>query len=44
MLTSTPLPRRVEFYWVLALLAAALLLPEIHLLVREFRRDRTVRR
>jgi len=44
VLTATPLPRRVELYWVLALVAAALLLPEIHLLVREFRRDRTVRR
>ena len=44
VLTSAPLPRRVELYWVLALLAAALLLPEIHLLVREFRRDRMVRR
>lgn len=44
VLTATPLPRRLELYWMLALLAAALLLPEIHLLVRELRRDRTVRR
>ncbi|AQT80500.1 hypothetical protein B1R94_16330 [Mycolicibacterium litorale] len=40
VLTSTPQPRRVELYWVFALLAAGLLIPEIFLLVREFRRDR----
>ncbi len=41
VLTGTPVPQRTELYWVLALLAAALLLPEIYLLVGEFHRDRT---
>lgn len=44
VLTSTPLAQRTELYWVLALLAAVLLLPEIYLRVRELRRDREVRR
>jgi Ca-activated chloride channel family protein len=41
---SAPAPDRVELYWLFALLAAILLLPEIYLAVREFRRDRTPRR
>lgn len=40
VLSSTPQPRRLELYWLFALLAAGLLVPEIFLLVREFRRDR----
>ncbi|BBY66518.1 VWA domain-containing protein [Mycolicibacterium helvum] len=40
----TPAPDRVELYWLFALLAAILLLPDIYLAVREFRRDRTSRR
>lgn len=43
-LSSTPLPDRVELYWLFALLAAVLLLPEIYLTVREFWRNRTPRR
>lgn len=43
VLTSSTQPRRVELYWVFALLAAGLLLPEIYLSIREFRRDRTAR-
>lgn len=39
VVTSTPLPRQAELYWVLALLAAVLLLPEIFLLVRELRSE-----
>lgn len=35
---------RIELYWLPALLAAALLLAEIHLSVREFRRGRIARR
>jgi len=35
---------RIELYWLLALLAAGLLLVEIYLSVREFRRGRIVRR
>lgn len=35
---------RIELYWLFALLAAILLLPELYLTVREFRRDRTSRR
>ena len=41
---SAPAPDRVELYWLFALLAAILLLPEIYLTTREFRRDRTPRR
>jgi hypothetical protein len=43
-LSSTPVPDRVELYWLFALLAAVLLLPEIYLTVREFWRNRTSRR
>lgn len=43
-LSSTALPHRVELYWLFAALAAVLLLPEIFLTVREFRRSRTSRR
>lgn len=43
-LSSTPVPDRVELYWLLALLAAIALLPEIYLTVREFWRTRTSRR
>lgn len=38
---SAAAPDRVELYWLFALLAAILLLPEIYLTVREFRRGRT---
>ncbi|KAA0111948.1 VWA domain-containing protein [Mycolicibacterium sp. P1-5] len=43
-LTSIPVPDRAELYWVFALLAAGLLLPEIYLTVREFWRNRASRR
>ncbi|BBX07506.1 vWA domain-containing protein [Mycolicibacterium aichiense] len=43
-LSSTPVPDRVELYWLFALLAAVLLLPEIYLTVREFWRNRASRR
>jgi len=37
---SPPTRERVELYWLFALVAAMLLLPEIYLAVREFRRNR----
>ncbi|AKK27451.1 hypothetical protein [Mycobacterium sp. EPa45] len=43
-LSSTPVPQRVELYWLFALLAAVAFLPEIYLTVREFWRNRTSRR
>lgn len=42
-LSATPVPDRFEMYWLLALLAAVLLLPEMYLTVREFWRNRTSR-
>jgi hypothetical protein len=41
---SVDVVERAELYWVLTLLAAALLLPELYLTVREFRRNRMARR
>lgn len=41
---DVPDTERIELYWLLALLAAGLLLVEIYLSVREFRRGRIARR
>ena len=43
-LSGTPVPDRVELYWLFALLAAIGLLPEIYLVVRDFHRSRMTRR
>lgn len=43
-LSSSPVPDRIELYWLFALLAAVLLLPEIYLSVRELHRDQVSRR
>ena len=43
-LSATPVPHRLELYWLFALLAAIGLLPEIYLTVREFHRSRVSHR